>query len=135
VVKRVAALVVSLFLIGVVPAGAGGARTQEKPYSERDIGPTSGQISYYGEVTFKTRRADRFVSIEVIDDTGQKVAFDISQGDAGEFEIDGCGTTTVPTAIKGGRPVTVSMLAEVSPGEECAASFPTGGIVRATFTG
>lgn len=53
----------------------------------------------------------------------------------GEFEIDGCGTTAAPMAIKGGRPVTVSMLLEASPTEECAVSFPTGGIVRATFTG
>jgi hypothetical protein len=133
--KRLTVLVLAFCLIGALPAGAGKARVVEQRYNEIEVDEQAGRLSgYFGGRTFETKPGENFVSVEIIDDAGQVVAFDVRQGRSSGIEVDGCGTTDAPVAIKGGREVTVSFVHQIGDETECEDALPTKGIIRATFT-
>lgn len=112
-------------------AARSGSRNRTKPYNVMTL-DADGARGTLGEVTFATREGERWVRIAVVDATGQKVAFDVDQGEDKSTDIDGCGRSkAIP--IVGGRPVTVSILVNVSEDPDCPTSTGTQGTVRAQF--
>lgn len=135
--KRVAIfMVLTAVMAGTIPAAAGTSRTVEKAYGfEVNPSGTSGSISYLGTVEFDTRPGERFVTIEVVDESGQPVAFDVRQGGKNGIDVDGCGSTASPVSIRGGAKLEVATLIHFSQDGQCQLSLPTSGVIKATFTG
>src|SRR5687768_11885188 len=132
--KRLAIGMVMLMVAAAAPAAAGAGRTEEKTYGYVvSPGATSGSVSYSNTVAFETRSTDRFVTLEVVDESGQPVAFDVRQGKKDQIEIDGCGSSAAPIPVRGGLDLKVVMQFRLDFSGDCS-SFPTSGVVRATFT-
>ena len=134
-IKRVAAVLVLMLSAVASPAGAGAARTEELPYGfEANPGTTSGSVRYSSTAVFETQSTERFVTLEVLDESGQPVAFDARQGPRKGIDADGCGTTAAPLEIRGGKDLEVATLFQIGQAGECLLSLPTSGVIRATFT-
>ena len=134
--KRVAMFMVLTAGVAATPAAAGTSRTVEKAYGY-EVSPagTSGSVKYLGTVDFQTRPGERSVTIDVVDESGQPVAFDVRQGGENGIEVDGCGSTASPVAIRGGAKLEVATLINFNQDGECVLSLPTSGVIKATFTG
>jgi hypothetical protein len=92
-----------------------------------------------GMIEFPTLVNEAFVTVEVVDSSGQKTYFGLSNEDTdgdgqGEIVAGGCGATTEPLAIKGGllHQVTVTM----GPGkaDPSCAGVATSGTIKVTLT-
>ena len=107
------------------------SRARTKPYNAMTL-DADGARGTMGEVTFATREGERWVRVKITDATGQPIAFDVDQGKADSVEVDGCGTSS-RLPIRGGRPVTVSILVNVEGDSGCPTGTGTQGTVEATF--
>lgn len=129
--KRLAVLVLVVLIVGAFPAGAGPARMAEEEYNKVEAGAT-GVSGRFGGVRFPTQHLERFISVEIVDATGQPIAFSVYQGKNRDAAVEGCGKTAAPVKIVGGKDVKVSPLITTDPG--CGPAQPTQGVVRAVFT-
>lgn len=110
-----------LLVISVAPAGADPTgRTVEAPYrgpSEIEAGSAVihlGAITVYndqvlGPVRFEPRRGERFVHLEIVDESGNAVKGHVSQRFKGGDRLIGhfCGSTVRPLEIRSGGTVRV----------------------------
>ena len=153
--KTITALLAVGLIAGafMAPAAEAGKKKKAKPrvvtdtYDAPAIGistpAASGGISgcsggnNIGCVEFTTSSKDKYVKIEVTDQSGQKAGGYISQGDTdgdgvgnlfGEF----CGAHPAPVAITPGVPVKVSLYNGTC--ADGSQSTVTTGTVKATFT-
>lgn len=144
--KRLLRVVVAVMAITmVVPAGAApSARTAKAKYQgpgEIEAGSAViifGPIRVDGEqvaggVRFETRANERFVMLEIVDESGQAVKGHVEQKMKRSERFLGhfCGATDRPLRIKPGKPLMVY------PGSAPCGGSPTGatqGVVTARFS-
>ena len=153
--KTITTILAAALVLGAFAAPMADAKKKKKPkprvvtdtYDAPAIGIASPVVSGGGStcsggnnigcVEFPTTAKDKYIKIEVTDQSGQKAGGYISQGDTdgdgvgnlfGEF----CGAHTAPVAITPGVPVKVSLYnGTCSDGSQ---STVTTGTVKATFT-
>ncbi|HVF52337.1 MAG TPA: hypothetical protein VNC78_01890 [Actinomycetota bacterium] len=142
-----ALLVVAMALGILVPSAAATPDRTSRTVSHDYVGSATmdwcyGAMLGAGCVHFRTRVADRFISVEIEDASGRDVYAVITQDGHGRGEYPHtaiCGRTTEPLRIQGGVPVDVFVWAEVPQVllTHCSGSGPglvTAGTVTMTFS-
>lgn len=105
-----------------------GASSFSVPYLEVHSQCTTVNNDHYGGVCFKPRQGERFVTIEVADDSGLPAGFSVGQGN--RFLGSFCEETDSPLRIRPKKIVSITMIVAGCGGT----SIPTRGVVRATLS-
>ena len=135
------AATVAALALAAGPAAMGKPKRAER-VSEKSYTPPAAVANFsiglwingqqYGGASFVTGPGDRYVRIEIVDDSGQPTWGTVYQGDRGTSH-EFCDSTEQPIRIKEGRQVHVQLyqgpcLDTMTP------AIATTGIVRATFS-
>ncbi|HEV2757065.1 MAG TPA: hypothetical protein VG318_14955 [Actinomycetota bacterium] len=129
----------------IAPAEAGKkkekARVAEGTYDNPAVGipGVAGTSNAGGAYEFGTIAGERFISVEVDDDSGGSPTLTFSQNtdtsdDSWEIFATACGKTEEPLPIEGGLPVRVSVYATPGVGQTTCVGPATSGTITATFT-
>jgi hypothetical protein len=137
--KRLLAMSTTLMIaIVLVPtASAGRARIDEQRYNYFDASPQGRVGGRLGNaVEFETYSDERFMRVEIVDQTERSVSGEVRQDPDGDGKwallATFCGATERAVRIRGGLPVRVRL--EEGPCEDGGALIGSSGTVEGAFT-